>query len=74
MFFFSFYNSTLHDCLEKHALITTRTISVRPFVAWFTEEIKCAKREKRKAERKWRMTKLQSDLLQFKRKQAFCTY
>lgn len=71
--FFSFYNSTLHDCLEKHAPITTRTISVPPRVAWFSEEIKCAKKEKRKAERKWRMTKLESDLSQFKRKRAFCT-
>ena len=72
--FVSFYNSTLHDCLKKHAPITTRTISVRPRVAWFSEEIKCAKREKRKAERKWRTTKLRSDLLHFKRKRAFCTY
>ena len=72
--FVSLYNSNLHDCLEKHAPLTSRTISVRPRVAWFSEEIKCATREKRKAERKWRMTKLQSDLLQFKRKRAFCTY
>ena len=64
MVFFSFYNSTLHDCLEKHAPITTRTISVCPRVAWFSEEIKFAKKEKRKAERKWRMTKLESDLSQ----------
>lgn len=56
----SLYNRTLHDCLEKHAPITSRTI--------------CAKREKRKAERKWRIAKLQSDLLQFKRKRTFCTY
>ena len=34
--FVSFYNSTLHDCLEKHAPTTTRTISVRPRVAWFS--------------------------------------
>ena len=33
-----------------------------------------AKKKKRKAERKWRTTKLQSDLLQFKRKRAFCTF
>ena len=73
--FVSFYNSTLHDCLEKHTpIITTRAISVRPRVAWFSKEIKCAKREKRKAERNWRTTKLQSDLLQFKRKRAFCPY
>jgi len=58
--FVSLYNSTLHDCLEKYARVTSRTI--------------CAKRENMKAERKWGMTKLQSDLLQFKRKRAFCTY
>ena len=72
--FVSFYNSTLHDCLEKDTPITTRTISVRPRVAWFSEEINCAKREKTEAERNWRTTKLQTHLLQFKRKRAFCTY
>ena len=72
--FVSLYNSTLHDCPENHTPIASRTISVRPRVAWFSEEIKCVKIEKRKAERKWGMTKLQSDLLQFKRKRAFCTY
>ena len=64
--------STIVPCMITP--ITTRTISVRPCVAWFSEEIKCAKREKRKMERKWRTTKLQGDLLQFKRKRAFCTY
>ena len=69
----SFYNSTLGECLDKHAPITTRTISVRLRVAWFNEEIKCAKRDKRKAERKWRTTKLLSDLSLFKRKRNLCT-
>lgn len=36
-------------------------------VPWYTDEIRHAKRERRKAERRWRLSKLISDLVAFKR-------
>ena len=65
------YNSTLKVVLDEHAPLITRPIKERPCVPWFSEEIKTAKRERRKAEKRWRRTKLYTDLAAFrvKRKQ-----
>ena len=52
--------------LEKHAPVKTRTIVMRPQVPWYTDEIRQAKRERRKAERRWRFSKIDSDLAVFK--------
>ena len=52
--------------LDKHAPVKTRTIVMRPHVPWYTDEIRQAKRERRKAERRWRLSKLDSDLAVFK--------
>ena len=41
---------------------------VRPRVPWYTDDIRQAKKERRKAERKWRSSKLEFDLAVFKRK------
>ncbi|KAL9957977.1 hypothetical protein ACROYT_G034937 [Oculina patagonica] len=60
------YNKTLTAALDKYAPVKTRTIVVRPRVPWYTEEIRHAKRERRKAERRWRLSKLNSDLVAFK--------
>ena len=46
------YNKTLIAVLEKHAPVKTRTIVTRPQVPWYTDEIRQAKRERRKAERR----------------------
>ena len=46
--------------------VKTRTIVIRPQVPWYTDEIRQAKREQRKAERRWRLSKLDSDLAVFK--------
>ena len=67
------YNSTLKDILDKHAPLITRSIKERPRVPWFNEEIKMAKRERRKAEKKWRRTKLYTDLAAFKIKRNATT-
>ena len=48
------YNSTLSDILDKHAPLKTRTVTVHPDAPWINDEIKDKKRQKRKAERKWR--------------------
>ena len=60
------YNKTLIAVLDKHAPVKTRTIVMRPQVPWYKDEIRQAKRERRKAERRWRLSKLDSDLAVFK--------
>ena len=60
------YNKTLTAVLDKHAPVKTRTIVVWLRVPWYTDEIRHAKRERRKAERRWRLSKLNSDLVTFK--------
>ncbi|CAH3141601.1 unnamed protein product [Pocillopora meandrina] len=60
------YNKTLIAVLDKHAPVKNRTIVMRPQVPWYTDEIRQAKRERRKAERRWRWSKLDSDLAVFK--------
>jgi len=52
--------------LDKHAPVKARTIVVQPQVPWYTDEIRHAKRQRRKAERRWRLSKLISDLVAFK--------
>ena len=67
------YNSTLKVVLDKHAPLITRSIKERPRVPWFNEEIKTAKRERRKAEKRWRRTRLDSDMAAFKVKRNAAT-
>ena len=59
-------NKTLLALLDKHAPVKTRTIVMRPQVPRYKDEIRQAKRERRKAERRWRLSKLDSDLAVFK--------
>ena len=59
------YNKTLIAVLDKHAPVKTRTIVMRPQVPWYTDEIRQVKRERRKAERRWRLSKLDSYLAVF---------
>ena len=62
------YNSTLSALLDKHAPLRTRTRVSRPVVPWYSNEINDAKRSRRKADRKWRRTRLPVDFADFKRK------
>ena len=50
-----------------------KTVMKRPSVPWFNDEVKSAKKEKRRAERKWRRTKLHSDFIDFKAKKNIAT-
>ena len=60
-------NTTLAQVLDWHAPLCTKVIRSRPLVPWFNEEIKVARREKRKAERKWRRTAgTREDMLAYK--------
>ncbi len=47
------YNSSLAALLDKHAPLISKEVYIRPNSPWFTEELKCAKRQKRRAERRW---------------------
>ncbi|CAB4034428.1 Hypothetical predicted protein [Paramuricea clavata] len=51
------YNEILESAINKHAPLRTKTNFSRPYVPWFNTEVKSAKREQRRAERKWRRTK-----------------
>ena len=59
--------------LDKNVPLMTRTIVQRPRVPWFSQEIREAKRQRRKAEKKWRKSRLESDLIAFKAKRNFTT-
>ena len=57
----SCYGSTMTSLLDKHAPLQKKTITVRPRVPWFNNEIEEAKRLRRRNEKIWRMTGLESD-------------
>ena len=69
----SSYNNTLMAALDKHTPLMTRTIVQRRRVPWFSQEIREAKRQRRKAEKRWRKSRLESDLAAFKAKRNFTT-
>ena len=61
------YNSTLASSLDRHAPLITKTIPARPLVPWFNDDIKeVKKKQRRKAERRWRRTGLEADLRVYK--------
>ena len=60
--------------LNHQAPLISKTITTRPAVPWYNDEIKCAKRLRRKAERKWRRTKLPTDFLAFKTAKNHTTF
>ena len=51
------YNTTLAELLDRHAPLKTKTVTVRRQEPWYSEEIREAKRARRRAERKWRKTR-----------------
>ena len=55
------YNSCLHNILDNHAPLKSRTITIRPYNPWYSPEIDEAKKLWKPLERKWRKTKLEVD-------------
>ena len=51
--------------MDKHVPIIKTTITVRPRVSWFNDTIKASKRKRRKYERVWKATDLESDKAAF---------
>ncbi|CAB3978629.1 Hypothetical predicted protein [Paramuricea clavata] len=70
----SSYNTTLSALLDRYAPVKTNTVTVRPKVLWYTEEILKAKIERRRAERKWRSSVADSDVRLFKKRRNRVTY
>ena len=67
------YNTDLRGVLDKHAPEKEKVVVLRPHAPWYTEQAKQAKRERRKAERRWgKSDKLEIDreILKNKQKQA----
>ena len=52
------YNAKLIMLLDQHAPLKTRIVTDRPSAEWMNLDIKQAKAERRRAERRWRQTKL----------------
>jgi hypothetical protein len=49
----------LRDVVEKHAPLVTKSVILRPNTKWYSQELRDAKRDQRKAERTWRKTGLE---------------
>ena len=52
------YDTSLGDLLDKHAPQIWRTISSCPHAPWYNEDIRKAKRQLRKCERRWMSSRL----------------
>ena len=52
------YNGGLRKVLDRHAPLNTRNVKDRPSAPWLTTEVRDARRDRRRAERRWRKTKL----------------
>ena len=57
---FDGYNNTLHSILDEHASVISKKATIRPVAPRMTDEIKRAKCLRRKAERKWQLSRLPS--------------
>ena len=68
------YNKTLESVINKHAPLRTKTIVARPHVPWFNNEVKSVKRERRRAERKWRRTRQLCDFQIYKSKKNYMIF
>ena len=60
------YFNELRAVIDRHAPLRERRVTDRPSAPWMCEEVKSAKADKRRAERRWRKTRLPEDKLVFK--------
>ena len=68
------YNTTLPSLLNKHAPMQSRKIRNKSRPPWFNDVVMQARRDRRKAEKRWRRTGLASDLLAIKSKRNYVIY
>ena len=52
------YDTTITELLDKYAPLKTRTVVLRPLAPWYDEVLGNLRKERRKAEEKWRKTGL----------------
>ncbi|PIK54972.1 hypothetical protein BSL78_08111 [Apostichopus japonicus] len=57
----------MSDLLNKHAPLSTKRVVIRPKQPWFTNSLHSAKRNRRKAERKWISSRSLIDFDKFKK-------
>ena len=62
------YNTQLSAIIDKHAPVQSKTIIMRPNTKWYTEELRTAEQDRRKAERKMRKSKLTVDIQIYREK------
>ena len=55
------YDSVLRSLLDYHAPLKQRLVMARPSAPWYTPEVVLEKTKRRRLERKWRSSRLQSD-------------
>lgn len=68
------YKNTLRTLLDKRALVRSRHITNRSRPSWFNNAKMKTRRHRRRAERKWRTSKLDSDFEQFKARRNYALY
>ena len=59
------YNETIEAIVDKHAPLTTRTVTVRPHTPRYNDSIRATTRLRRQLERRWRTTGLECDRLAY---------
>ena len=52
------YNSEFSSIIDKHAPLKSKNIILRPNTEWYSDELRAAKRDRRKAERRMRKSNL----------------
>ena len=68
------YENTLRTLLDKRALVRSRHITNRSRPPWFNNAKMKTRRHRRRTERKWRTSKLDSDFEQFKARRNYALY
>ena len=68
------YNTTFKSLLDEHAPVCSRHVITRSRPPLFNDNIIQARRDRRKAERRWRKTRLPSDLVVFKVKRNYVVH
>ena len=68
------YNNTLSALVDRHAPLKSKRVRSRPSVSWYTAEINAANKLRRKAEKRWRRTRLHDDFVAFKAQRNRVTY
>ena len=53
------YDATLENLVETHAPLLEMNVRMRPDTAWYNDDLRDAKQERRRLERTWRKSKLE---------------